>query len=375
MRSMSCLRLTSRWGVPTAPRKYLLVTMLTAFTDQKSGNSTPRCSKLTEPSRQLVMTTSRRAQATSSYGCTPGVVWMRSMRRPLFAAALVPLARELRAGPLAVSVMPPPCTGENALKCPDVPVARCSVWYCGHHSPPPATGLRSPPSGRPGSWPGPARRSVGGAGGLGELSSPSGPAIVFPAPRGGLFAVRSLSAVLVVRGGGSRLPQFRDGRIEVLERVERPVDGGESQIRDEIELLQRAEYGQPHVVGGQLGAPGGPHRLLDPLAELGERVLGDRSSLACLAHTVDDLGTAERLGDSGPLDHHQRARLHGRETTGAVRTLAAPADRRAVVGRTTVDDAAVGVPAEGAVHGFPTLLTADSIAPLGHMGPSKQPQA
>src|SRR5689334_2828456 len=67
MRSISCLRLVSRCGVPTAPRKYLLVTMLTAFTDQKSGNSTPRCSKLTEPSRQLVMTTSRRSHDTSSY--------------------------------------------------------------------------------------------------------------------------------------------------------------------------------------------------------------------------------------------------------------------------------------------------------------------
>jgi hypothetical protein len=40
--------------------------MLAALTDQKSGNSTPRCSKLTEPSRQLVMTTSRRSQVTSS---------------------------------------------------------------------------------------------------------------------------------------------------------------------------------------------------------------------------------------------------------------------------------------------------------------------
>ena len=48
--------------------------MLVALTDQKSGNSTPRCSKFTEPSRQLVITTSRRCQVTSSYGCTPGVV-------------------------------------------------------------------------------------------------------------------------------------------------------------------------------------------------------------------------------------------------------------------------------------------------------------
>src|ERR1044072_3799370 len=123
---MSCLRLASRSGEPTAPRKYLLVTMLTAFTDQKSGNSTPRCSKLTDPSRQLVMTTSRRSHATSSYGCTPGVVWTRSIRRPLF---LLPLEREPRAGPLVVSVIPPPCTGENALMCPFLPGLGVSVFH------------------------------------------------------------------------------------------------------------------------------------------------------------------------------------------------------------------------------------------------------
>ena len=61
-------------SLPTAPRKYFEVTMFVAFTDQKSGNSTPRCSKLIEPSRQLVITTSRRCHVTSSYGCTPGVV-------------------------------------------------------------------------------------------------------------------------------------------------------------------------------------------------------------------------------------------------------------------------------------------------------------
>ena len=60
------LRLDSRCGVPTAPRKYFVVTMLAALTDQKSGNSTPCCSKLTEPSRQFVMMTLRRSQVTSS---------------------------------------------------------------------------------------------------------------------------------------------------------------------------------------------------------------------------------------------------------------------------------------------------------------------
>src|SRR5215468_5113956 len=65
-RSMSWRSDHSRASVPTAPRKYLVVTMLAALTDQNSGNSTPRCSKLIEPSRQLVMTTSRRSQVTSS---------------------------------------------------------------------------------------------------------------------------------------------------------------------------------------------------------------------------------------------------------------------------------------------------------------------
>src|ERR1044072_6806754 len=88
---MSCFRLASRSGEPTAPRKYLLVTMLTALTDQESGNSTPRCSKLTDPSRQFVITTSRRSQVNSSYGCTPSVVHTRSPpRHPPTAAPSVP---------------------------------------------------------------------------------------------------------------------------------------------------------------------------------------------------------------------------------------------------------------------------------------------
>src|SRR5512145_686128 len=79
---MSCLSDHSRCGVPTAPRKYFVVTMLAALTLQKSGKSTPRCSKLIEPSRQLVITTSRRSQATSSYGWTPSVVHTRSTFNP-----------------------------------------------------------------------------------------------------------------------------------------------------------------------------------------------------------------------------------------------------------------------------------------------------
>ena len=90
---MSCLRLHSRTSVPTAPRKYFVVTMVEALTDQKSGNSTPRCSKTVSPVFQLVWTTSRRSQVISSYGCTPSVLNTRSIFRPL---PLLPLlARHL----------------------------------------------------------------------------------------------------------------------------------------------------------------------------------------------------------------------------------------------------------------------------------------
>ena len=71
---MSCLSPVSRVSVPSAPRKYLVVTIVEALTDQKSGNSTPRCSKIVSPVFQFCWTTSRFSHVTSSYGCTPGVV-------------------------------------------------------------------------------------------------------------------------------------------------------------------------------------------------------------------------------------------------------------------------------------------------------------
>ncbi len=82
--------------MPTAPRKYLVVTIVLALTDQKSGNSTPRCSKTVSPVFQLVCTTSRRSQVSSSYGWTPLVLKTRFIFRP------VPVA------PLTVSVMESP---------------------------------------------------------------------------------------------------------------------------------------------------------------------------------------------------------------------------------------------------------------------------
>jgi hypothetical protein len=91
----------------------LVVTMFAALTLHDSGNSTPRCSKLIEPSRQFVMTTSRRSHSTSSYGWTPSVVQTRATRSPP-TGALAPLAR-LRCRP---AVMPSPA------------IVLPPRWYC-----------------------------------------------------------------------------------------------------------------------------------------------------------------------------------------------------------------------------------------------------
>src|SRR5665647_686507 len=79
---MSAFRLVSRCTVPRAPRKYFVVTMVEAFRLQKTGNSTPRCSKTTSLVFQFCCTTSRTSQVTWSYGCTPAVVKTRLIFSP-----------------------------------------------------------------------------------------------------------------------------------------------------------------------------------------------------------------------------------------------------------------------------------------------------
>src|ERR687891_172233 len=77
------------WGTPLTPmlnqtgllNAAFWATMLVAFNDHETGNSTSRFSKATDPSRKLVMRASRRSHSMSSYGWTPSVVNCR--RRPM----------------------------------------------------------------------------------------------------------------------------------------------------------------------------------------------------------------------------------------------------------------------------------------------------
>jgi hypothetical protein len=97
--------------------------------------------------------------------------------------------------------------------------------------------------------------------------------------------------------------QFRYGGLEVLQGVESLVNRGESQVGDQVELLQRAQYGESDVVRGQLRAPCGPNGFLNLLSQLGEGVFRDGAALARLADAGDHLVSTEGLGDTAALNH------------------------------------------------------------------------
>src|SRR4051812_40989787 len=118
-RSISCLTLRSRCGVPMWPRKYLLTTTLVASWLQNEGTSTSVCSKTILPDSFLISAL-RRSHVISSYGWTPGVVQRRSNLRPSTsrpvnrpsssigpeAFALEPFRTAFRAGLAAMTFVP-----------------------------------------------------------------------------------------------------------------------------------------------------------------------------------------------------------------------------------------------------------------------------
>lgn len=79
-------------------------------------------------------------------------------------------------------------------------------------------------------------------------------------------------------------------------------------------------------MGIDLRCARGTNILLDFLGEHCKIVLRDRTSLACLADSTDDLDAAEWFADAGPLDHGQAGGFHCGEATSAFRALASAAD-------------------------------------------------
>src|SRR5688500_10182612 len=237
---MSCLRLCSRAGVPRAPRKYFVVTMVEALTLQKSGNSTPFCSKTTSPVFQLVCTTSRRSQVTSSYGCSPDVK-TRSMVSP--AGFGVELALSDR--PFAERVVSV--------------ISAFLVCYRRHHAPMDWGMLRhlKVVSRQPDAarsllrWP--------------DASAVSGWFRSLPSWR---QPVRHKGAHLVVSCpiGDERLDpgrflldaKQRDLRLEILHRPELAIHACEAEVRNLVKLAQRSQDRHSDLIGRNLGLTKGP---------------------------------------------------------------------------------------------------------------------
>jgi hypothetical protein len=134
------------------------------------------------------------------------------------------------------------------------------------------------------------------------------------------------------------------------------VDRGEAEVCDFVQLAQGLEDRQTDLVRFDLGAALGANALLDALCQDREVVLGDGAPLAGLANSDEDLLAAERLSDARALDDAQAGGLDGGEAATALRALAPPADRGAVVSGPRVDDPGVVVAAEGAVHRGGSLL-------------------
>ena len=78
--------------------------------------------------------------------------------------------------------------------------------------------------------------------------------------------------------------------LEVGERLEAAVDGGEAEVRHLVELPERLEDRQADLVARDLGLVA--DALLDRLGEQRQLVLVDGAALAGLAYAADDLGAA-----------------------------------------------------------------------------------
>jgi hypothetical protein len=105
--------------------------------------------------------------------------------------------------------------------------------------------------------------------------------------------------------------------VEILEGVERPVDGREPQVCDLVQFAQRPENRATDVIGADLGPAGRTDVFFDPLGEQRECIFIDRATLARLADAGDHLLAAEGLGGPAALDHQKGGGLQRGEATTA----------------------------------------------------------
>jgi hypothetical protein len=147
-----------------------------------------------------------------------------------------------------------------------------------------------------------------------------------------------------------RSPQSCNLVFEVGERLEATVNRGEPQVRDLIQVPERAEDGKANLVGRNLTAPPAPDRVFHLLREQRKLIFADWPALARAPNTADDLVPVKGLGDTTSLGNSQDDRLLGGEAAPAGWTRTPTADRGAVIGGPAVNDPAIRMPAIRAIH-------------------------
>ncbi len=100
-------------------------------------------------------------------------------------------------------------------------------------------------------------------------------------------------------------PQCCDLTFEVLGGAEPPVHRGKAQVRDLIQVTQRAKDGQAHLIAGNFRGSSRPDGILDLLGQQVQRIIIDITTLTGPPYALDDLVATKRLSDPAALHDGQ----------------------------------------------------------------------
>lgn len=92
-------------------------------------------------------------------------------------------------------------------------------------------------------------------------------------------------------------PQCCDLTFEVLGGAEPAIHRGKAQVRDLIQVTQRAKDGQAHLIAGNFRGSSRPDGILDLLGQQVQRIIIDITTLTGPPYALDDLVATKRLSD------------------------------------------------------------------------------
>lgn len=158
--------------------------------------------------------------------------------------------------------------------------------------------------------------------------------------------------------------------------LEAPVDRGETDVGDFVELLQLGHHQFAQHPRLDLALAGGAQLVLDVADGRFQALDADRTLLQGALHAGAQLVLVERLAAAVLLDqarHDQLGGLEGGEAFAAGQALAAPAHLIALGDQSRVNHFGVMGTAEGTMHGADTGV-AEGSRMVAHPRPTEHPQ-